>query len=278
MGTSTFMKKLSIATFGAAAMTLGTGEVAKAGLNFISTDAGEVGVINTSTGGFTEVARGRFMFDLALSSDNKLFASDSRNLVGINPALGTFSTIGSFGAFINGLGFGSNNSLYGTGSSGFYGVNTLTGAASLIANIAGFSSSGDIAYDVANNRFLATSGGGDSLWSIALNGSGAKIGNIGFSQVYGLLFDQGTLYGYAGKQQIAINTATGAGTFSKNVAGVNGSIGGAASAQLTDPFTPVPEPATVLGSLLGMGALGSVRSRQKSQRQQKQQAGALNQS
>lgn len=277
MGTSTFMKKLSLATFGAAAIALGTGEVAKAGLNFISTDAGEVGVINTSTGGFTEVARGRFMFDLALSSDNKLFASDSSNLVGINPALGTFSTIGSFGAFINGLGFGSNNSLYGTGSSGFYGVNTLTGAASLIANIAGFSSSGDIAYDVANNRFLATSSG-DSLWSIALNGSGAKIGNIGFSQVYGLLFDRGTLYGYAGKQQIAINTATGAGTFSKNVAGVNGSIGGAASAQLTDPSTPVPEPATVLGSLLGMGALGSVRSRHKSQRQQKQQAGALNRS
>jgi len=277
MGTSTFMKKLSIATFGAAAITLGTGEVAKAGLNFISTDAGEVGVINTSTGGFTEVARGSFMFDLALSSDNKLFASDSSNLVGINPALGTFSTIGSFGAFINGLGFASNNSLYGTGSSGFYGINTLTGAASLIANIAGFNSSGDIAYDVANNRFLATSRG-DSLWSIALNGSAAKIGDIGSSQVYGLLFDQGTLYGYAGKQQIAINTATGAGTSSKNVVGVNGLIGGAASAQLTDPSTPVPEPATVLGSLLGMGALGSVRSRHKSQRQQKQQAGALNRS
>src|SRR4028118_2047654 len=118
------------------------------------------------------------MADLALSSDNKLFGSDFDNLVGINPVLGTFSTIGSFGAFINSLGFGSNNSLYGTGRSGFYGINTLTGAASLIANIAGFYSSGDIAYDVANNRFLATSGG-DSLWSIALNGSAAKIGDIG---------------------------------------------------------------------------------------------------
>jgi hypothetical protein len=270
------MKKLSLATFGAAAITLGTGEVAKAGLNFISTSAGQVGVINTSTGGFTEVARGPFMFDVALSSDNKLFGSDSINLVGINPALGTFSTIGSFGgAFINGLGFGSNNSLYGTGDSGFYEVNTLTGAASLIANIAGFNSSGDLAYDGANNRFLATSrdddGSGDSLWSIALNGSAAKIGDIGFYAVHGLLFDQGTLYGYAGQQQIAVNTATGAGTFSENVTGVNGSIGGADSA-------PVPEPATVLGSLLGMGALGSVRSRHKSQRQQKQQAGALNRS
>jgi hypothetical protein len=273
MGTSTFMKKLSLATFGAAAITLGTGEVAKAGLNFISTNAGQVGVINTSTGAFTEVTSGSFMADIALSSDNNLFGSDFFNLVGINPALGTFSTIGSFGgAIINSLGFGSNNSLYGTGDSGFYGINTLTGAASLIANIAGFSSSGDIAYDVANNRFLATSGG-DSLWSIALNGSAAKIGDIGFSQVYGLLFDQGTLYGYAGYQQIAINTATGAGTFSKYVAGVNSSIGGAASATAA-----VPEPATVLGSLLGMGVLGSVRSRHKSQRQQKQQAGALNRS
>lgn len=274
MGTSTFMKKLSLATFGAAAITLGTGEVAKAGLNFISTSTGQVGVIDTSTGGFTEVARGSFMFDIALSSDNKLFGSDASNLVGINPVLGTFSTIGSFGTFINSLGFGSNNSLYGTGGSGFYEVNTLTGAASLIANIAGFSSSGDIAYDVANNRFLATSNfGSESLWSIALDGSAAQIGDIGFSSVYGLLFDQGTLYGYADQQQIAINTATGAGTFSKNVAGVDGSIGGAASATAA-----VPEPATVLGSLLGMGALGSVRSRHKSQRQQKQQAGALNRS
>jgi hypothetical protein len=272
MGTSTFMKKLSIATFGAAAIALGTGEVAKAGLNFISTDTGQVGVINTSTGEFTDVARGSIMYDLALSSDNKLFGSDSSNLVGINPELGTFSTIGrfGFGIFINGLGFASNNSLYGTGASGFYEINTLTGAASLIANISGFSSSGDIAYDVANNRFLATSGG-DSLWSIALNGAAARIGDIGFFGVPGLLFDRGTLYGYAGQQQIVINTATGAGTFSKNVAGVDASIRGAASA-------PVPEPATVLGSLLGMGALGSVRSRRKSQRQQKQQAGALNRS
>ena len=271
MGTSTFMKKLSLATFGAAAITLGTGEVAKAGLNFLSTDAGQVGVINTSTGGFTEVARGPFMYDIALSSDNKLFGSDSNNLVGINPALGTFSTIGSFGTFINGLGFtSSDNLLYGTGGTGFYRVNTLTGAARLIANIAGFNSSGDLAYDVANNRFLSTSRG-DSLWSIGLNGRAAQIGNIGFSQVHGLLFDQGTLYGYTGKKQITINTATGAGTFSKDVVGVDGSIGGAASAT-------VPEPATVLGSLLGMGFLGSVRSRHKSQRQQKQQAGTLNRS
>ena len=275
MGTSTFMKKLSLATFGAAAITLGTGEVAKAGLNFISTYPGQVGVIDTSTGAFTQVASGSFMADIALSSDNKLFGSDFSNLVGINPVLGTFSTIGSFGASINSLGFGSNNSLYGTGGSGFYGINTLTGAASLIANIAGFSSSGDIAYDVANNRFLATSNFdiNESLWSIALNGSAAKIGDIGFSAVYGLLFDQGTLYGYAGKQQIAINTATGAGTFSKALTGVIGDSAGAASATAA-----VPEPATVLGSLLGMGVLGSVRSRHKSQRQQKQQAGAFNRS
>ena len=77
MGTSTFLKKLSIATFGAAATTLGTGEVAKAGLNFISTDTGRIGVINTSTGEFTNVALG-IMYDLALSSDNKLFGSESR--------------------------------------------------------------------------------------------------------------------------------------------------------------------------------------------------------
>jgi hypothetical protein len=266
MGTLSFMKKFSIAIFGGLAIALGTIESATAGLNFISTQTGQVGTIDTSTGAFTQLASGPFMYDIALSNDDRLFGSDAYNLVDISPTSSKFSTIGNFGAFINGLGFASNNTLYGTGSSGFYEVNTLTGAATLIANIAGFNSSGDIAYDVANNRFLATSAG-DSLWSIALNGSATKIGNIGFGQVYGLLFDQKTvyqktLYGYTGGQQIAINTTTGEGTFSKNVTGVNGWIGGGASA--------VPEPTTVLGSLLGMGILGSVRSRYKRQKQQKQ--------
>lgn len=261
MGTSTFVKKISIATFGAAAIALGTGETAKAGLNFISTETGQVGTIDISTGEFTQLASGPFMYDIALSNDDRLFGSDAFNLVGINPASGIFSTIGSFGTFINGLGFASNNRLYGTGNSGLYEVNTLTGAATLIANIASFNSSGDIAYDVANNRFLATSQG-DSLWSIDLNGSATNISNIGFDKLYGLLFDRGNLYGYTGGQQIAINTTTGAGTFTQNVAGVNGWIGGGASA-------PVPEPTTVLGSLLAMGILGSARSRHKRQRQQK---------
>lgn len=258
MGTLTFMQKLSIATFSAAAIALGTGEAATAGLNFISTQSGQVGVINTSTGAFTGVANGPFMADIALSNDNRLFGSDFYNLVGINPALGTFSNIGNFGTVINSLGFAMDNQLYGTGGSGFYTVDTQTGAATLIANIATFNSSGDIAYDLTKKRFLATSGG-DSLWSISLNGSATKIGDIGFDKVYGLLFDRGTLYGYTGGKQIAINTATGAGTFSKNVAGVNGWISGGASA-------PVPEPATVLGSMVGMGILASARSRHKRQR------------
>ena len=66
MGTSTFMKKLSLATFGAAAITLGTGEVAKAGLNFISTDAGQVGVINTSTGDLQRLPAVQVHFHLCM--------------------------------------------------------------------------------------------------------------------------------------------------------------------------------------------------------------------
>lgn len=79
--------------------------------------------------------------------------------------------------------------------------------------------------------------------------------------MYGLFFENGGLFGYtANRQQIKIDLATGAGTFDKNVAGINSQIFGAASLPSTgpkpDPRTSVPEPGTLFG-LIGVGILGA---------------------
>ena len=251
------LRKLSMAVVGAAVVAFGTSSAAHAG-SFVSTSTGQVGTVDQATGGFTQVASGPAFTDIALSNTGNLFGITFNQLFSINQSSGTSSLIGNLGDSMNGLGFSTSNELYGTGSSGFYKVNTTTGAVSLVANISGFLSSGDIVFDPLNNRFLATSlgSGSDSLFSIALNGAASKIGNIGFSNVYGLFFDNGTLFGYtADRKQLTIDLATGAATFNKNVTGVRGEIYGAASLPSTGPKS-VPEPATVFG-LLGVGTLGA---------------------
>ncbi len=269
MAISTVMRKLSMATAGAAFIALGTSGAAHAG-SFISTSFGQVGTVDQATGAFTQVASGPAFTDIALSNTGNLFGITFSRLFSINQSSGTSSLIGNLGATLNGLGFSTSNDLYGTGGSGFYKVNTTTGAASLVADIPDFSSTGDIVFDPVNNRFLATSGGifeSNSLFSIALNGVASKIGDIGFTSVNGLFFDNGTLFGYTSdRRQLTIDLATGAGTFNKNVTGVTGQIFGSASLPSTGPKS-VPEPATVLG-LLGVGALG-FGSQMKRKKEQK---------
>ncbi len=153
---------------------------------------------------------------------------------------------------INGLGFGNDNALYGTGYyGGFYSVSTTTGATNLISKIPGLSSGGDIVYDPAINRFLAASlsPNNSSLFSIGVDGASTQIGNIGFANVYGLAFNNGTLYGYTNDgDQLIVNPTTGAGVLDKKVTGISGQIYGAASSN--NDAKPVPE-ATTLASTIG---------------------------
>jgi hypothetical protein len=260
MATLTLMKKLSLTIVGSVLMVLGTGSTVRAASFYVSTGFGKVGTVDHTTGVFSQLSSGfgPTFTDIALSNSKELFGITFSTLHQINTTTGTSSFIGNLGASMNGLGFTTSNALYGTGGSGFYSINTSTGAASLVSNISDFGSSGDIVYDPVNNRFLGTSIG-DSLWSIALDGTASKIGNIGFGSVYGLAFDDhGVLYGYtAARQQIIINSATGVGTFNQMVTGSSfGPIYGSASLPSTGPKTSVPEPGTVFG-LLGVGALGA---------------------
>ncbi|MFM6155404.1 MAG: FG-GAP repeat domain-containing protein, partial [Sphaerospermopsis kisseleviana] len=86
--------------------------------------------------------------------------------------------------------------------------------------------------------------GSDFLYSIQLSSSLStvtrvtQIGNIGYSNVWGLAFEGSTLHGYtSSNQDIIINTSSGAGSFNKNINGLVGeAIGGADSFLVSRDF------------------------------------------
>jgi hypothetical protein len=131
--------------------------------------------------------------------------------------------------------------------------------ATLVGNLpTGFVTSGDdFVYDAANNRFLATAADtstSDALWQIPLaNPAGAiKIGQIGFTGLTGLDFENGQLTGISNKSdgtgtKIVINPTTGVGTLGQTISGLL-NISGATTivgTNVTNPTTPTtPAPTT----------------------------------
>jgi FG-GAP-like repeat len=137
---------------------------------------------------------------------------------------------------LNSLAFSSDNQLYAIGRnaaevSELYQIDVNTNVATLISTLpAGLNTAapsgntGDLIYDAANKRFLVasvdTTASSNALWQIPLdNPAGAtKIGNIGFSRIVGLSFENGQLTGIIGDNsfgpegKVIINTSTGVGT------------------------------------------------------------------
>jgi Ca2+-binding RTX toxin-like protein len=222
--------------------------------SIIATRDGKVGTVDGTSGNFAQIATSNLDFsDIALSNSGELFGITFGNLYKIDRNLGSASLVGNFGlgssVQLNALEF-ANNILYASDLSKLYTIDTSNGAATLAANLGSeFDSSGDLVFDVTNNRFLATSIGttSDSLFSISLTGQATKIGNIGFTNVFGLSFENGNLIGFTeDRKRITINSTTGTGTFDRNLTGISGDIGGASSILSVIPTPPTPTPPTSL--------------------------------
>jgi len=249
------IKPLTMAMVGAAVVAMGTSGKAQA-LSLISTYSGQIGKIDTATGTFSPMSNTNLrLTDIALSNDDQLFGITFRDLYSIKED-GSFSLIGTLGSSNNALEFADNHKLYGAEDSNFYQVDPTTGSKLFIKDIPGFSSSGDLVFEPTTHRFLATSRNGisDALFSIALDGTATQIGDIGFSNVYGLLFDKGKLFGYTDDgQQLLIDPTTGKGIFDKKVQGLSGIITGSTS---FESVKSIPEPSSVVG-LLSLGVIGA---------------------
>ncbi len=144
----------------------------------------------------------------------------------------------------------ASNKLYGMGYAAegaqLYQIDVNTSVATTVATLPqSFLIGGDLVYDAANQRFLATSldasnTSNDALWQIPLsNPAGAtKIGMTGFTDVFGLVVENGQLYGYTahvapdatGSTRIKIDPITGKGTFDRAITGTQTfGVGGAAT-------------------------------------------------
>jgi Domain of unknown function (DUF4114) len=167
----------------------------------------------------------------------------------------------------NALEFSADNQLYaiGSGSNKLYQINPNTSVATSIADLpTGFTSSGDLVFDAANNRLLATSKDtttSDALWQISIaNPSGAtKIGQIGFAGVQGINFENGQLTGFTNTgigiksvtNRIKINPTSGVGTFDRVITGTGILAGVSGSATIPSSSLGLdtkPDPLNSIGS------------------------------
>ena len=139
-------------------------------------------------------------------------------LYSINPNTGAGTAIGSVGVTVNALVFSPSATLYAAGSDSLYIVNPSTGAGTRVGSGSGsgtYDSSGDLEFDSSGNLYLTSLGSsGDQLFKLnTSNGQGTLIGNIGYTEVYGLAFYNGTAYGFTSDGEVlTINLSTGAGT------------------------------------------------------------------
>ena len=167
----------------------------------------------------------------------------------------------------NALEFSADDRLYaiGSGSNKLYQINPNTSVATSITDLpTGFTSSGDLVFDAANNRLLATSKDtttSDALWQISLaNPSGAtKIGQIGFAGVQGINFENGQLTGFTNTgigiksvtNRIKINPTSGVGTFDRVITGTGILAGVSGSATIPTSSLDLgtkPDPLNSIGS------------------------------
>lgn len=198
--------------------------------------------------------------DVALSSDGQLYGINGHLvplLVRIDPSLeGSFQykSIGYVNGtsdadlplIVKGLEFGADKKLYGLGAKDtkiqFFQLDPDTNKITKATNLPqGLLSTGDLVYDAAKNRFLVTSAytpTTDALWQIpADNPSGAtRIGQIGFTGVEGISFENGQLTGFTKNivgsysdsrivgSRIKIDAVSGLGTLDKAITLLDGSF------------------------------------------------------
>lgn len=241
----------------------------------VSSDTGEIGRLDTTTGLISDVvATGEFWLDIATTTDGMLFGVNGDGLYAIDLSAPDPITEVGPNLFLNGLAFDNNDTLFASFRDELYTIDTSTGAASLVGSISnGFYSSGDIAFGDDGMLYGTSTQGcassaSDCLFAIdAQTAEGTYIGDIGYPFVYGLASSDGSLFGVTDADGLVeIDTSTGQGTEITSDFAMDGVTSGAAGVDAPqDPETPlVPLPASgwmLLGglALAGVGLRRSAR-------------------
>ncbi len=194
------------------------------------TSSNQFGVINLSTGVFTQTGTTSFAFGALAEIGNTLYTGGDNEFYSVS---GTGATTSIGPSSLGGDGFywdlGSTaNTVYGLDSnSTLYSINTSTGASTSIGGT-GISQTGTFALSTGSSTLYASYGG--ELYTVnTTTGALTAVGSTGLSTTGGAGFDalatvNGVLYGIYtdetnGGSLYSINTSTGSPTFITNVSG-----------------------------------------------------------
>lgn len=170
----------------------------------------KIGSINTSEA----------VVDIAWDG-SALYGVASSNLIRIDTNTGAATNIGNLGrSSINALTFDNKGSLYASGIDGnLYKVDKMTGSATVLGNT-GYASSGDLAFSKDGTLYATVISTSASDALVKIDPATAKatiVGAIGFNNVYGLTYQNDTMYGLTDSGELlTVNTITGAGSLLRN--------------------------------------------------------------
>jgi hypothetical protein len=220
--------------------------------DYVVITGNQLGTFNWQTGQYAALGTlnegsGLKLEALAHLPGGTLYGSDSAyNFVNVNPATLAVNVIGPMGNGIAGVAFRSDGTLFGFSHTSLYTINTNTGAATLVGPLGATTSTYyDAKFDASGNLYYTEN---NQLYSVnTTTGNATLLGPIGYS-MYGLGYENGTLYGFTVDDKIIIlNTTTGAGTFLVNQ-GQSNPIFAASSGGLSTSTATAAPPSPVITS------------------------------
>ncbi len=203
-----------------------------AAVSYLVDSKGQLFTVAEPSGQTQFVAQtGQTFLDIGLSPTGQLYGVANANLYQINTTTGTTTSIGSIvdqatGLPIyytaNALEFRADGTLFVAVRNSLYQVNPQTAVATFVLALPyNESSAGDLVFDSHNDLFLTTNDGSlveanPSLTSDNLVGA---TGALGIDDMNGLVYTNGTLYGFGQAENALyqINTSTGATTLSADL-------------------------------------------------------------